>query len=198
MISDKFVIVGAVISLLGTSTYIRDTLKGKTRPNRISWLMWTLAPLVAFAAELSKGVGLQSLMTFAAGFSPLLVLVASFVNRKSVWKLTSFDVTCGVLSFLGLLLWAVTREGNIAIVFSILADGLAAVPTVVKSYSHPDSENWIAFASAAVSAALTLLSIDNWTFANYGFPLYILAICITFVLLIRFRLGLRLKSLKPA
>lgn len=194
MISDKFVILGALINLTGTSTYIIHTLQGKTRPNRVSWAMWTLAPMVAFAAELGKGVGLQSLMTFVTGFSPLLILIASFVNAKSVWKLTQFDLICGILSLLGLSLWAVTREGNIAIIFSIIADGTAALPTLVKSYSEPSSESWIAFFTAAISAALTLLTIDNWTFANYGFPVYIFVICVTLVLLIKFKVGLKFQK----
>lgn len=192
MISDKFVILGAVINLIGTSSYILHTLQGRTRPNRISWAMWSLAPLVAFAAELGKGVGLQSLMTFMSGFCPLLVLVASFVNRKSYWKLSQFDIMCGVLSVLGLFLWLITKQGNVAIVFSIMADALAALPTIVKSYKDPESESWYAFGAAAISAALTLLSIDNWTFANYGFPIYILSICVAFVLLIKYKVGLKL------
>ena len=100
--------------------------------------MWALAPMVAFAAQLSEGVGLQSLVTFAAGFTPLMVLIASFMNRKSVWVITKFDIYCGVLSLSGLLLWFVTREGSIAILFAIIADGLAAAPTIVKSWKHPE------------------------------------------------------------
>ena len=195
MISDKFVIIGAIFNLAGTSTYIVHTLEGKTRPNRVSWFMWSLAPFVAFAGELGKGVGLQSLMTFMSGFCPLLILIASFVNKKSVWKLTGFDLTCGFLSLLGLLLWAITREGNIAIVFSIAADCLAALPTVVKSYRDPASESWFAYFAAAISASLTLLSIDTWTFANYGFPIYILVVCSLLTVLIKLQPQ---KRLQPA
>lgn len=189
MISEKFVIVGAVLNLIGTFGYARDTIRGTTRPNRISWAMWTLAPLIAFAAEINKGVGLIALTTFMAGFCPLIILVASFLNRKSVWKLTTFDFVCGFLSLLGLSLWLITREGNIAIFFSILADGFAALPTIAKSYKEPESESWFAFFVAAVSAGIALLAVKAWTFANYAFPLYILLICVLLVLLIKFKLG---------
>lgn len=194
MISDKFVILGAVINLAGLYVYIVDMMKGKTRPNRVSWALWALAPLIAFAAELNKGVGLQSLMTFIVGFGPLVVFVLSFLNKKSIWKLGWFDFTCGALSILGLILWLFTREGNIAIVFSIIADGLAALPTIVKSFSHPESENTWAYSMSAVNAGITLLTIDNWTFANYGFPIYIFLICTLFTALIKFKLGLRLQK----
>ena len=193
MINEKWVILGALLNLTGSLKYVFDTLKGKTRPNRISWFLWALAPLIAFSAELNQGVGLRSLMTFMVGFGPLMVVIASFISKKSVWKLTPFDYVCGGLSILGLLLWAITREGNIAIFFSILADGFAAVPTIVKSYKEPETESGLVFGLGIINAGITLLTINHWTFANYGFPLYILLICTLLSSLIDLKLGPRIR-----
>ena len=192
MISEKFVLLGALLSLLGTLSYICDTIKGTTKPNRVSWFLWTLAPMLAFSAELKEGVGLRSLMTFMAGFMPLLVFLASFVNKKSFWKIERLDVACGFLSLVGLVLWLITKHGFFAISFAIMADALAAVPTLLKSFKDPESESYLAFAGGGISAFITLLTIKNWTYANYGFPIYILLICLSFVLLIRFRIGVRI------
>lgn len=38
------VMVSAAVSIGGASAYIRDTLKGTTKPNRVSWFLWALAP----------------------------------------------------------------------------------------------------------------------------------------------------------
>jgi hypothetical protein len=38
------VIVGALIGIAGQSHYIRETLAGRSQPNRVTFLMWTLAP----------------------------------------------------------------------------------------------------------------------------------------------------------
>lgn len=103
MISLNFVYLGAFLNLCGSSKYVYDTLKGKTKPNRISWFLWATAPLIAFAAELNQGVGIRSLMTFMVGFGPLMVVIASFISKKSIWKLSTFDYVCGGLSILGLL-----------------------------------------------------------------------------------------------
>ncbi len=186
MINQHFVILGAIINILGSTSYLSDTLKGKAKPNRVSFFMWTLAPMLAFAAELQKGIGITAIMTFAAGFVPLMILLASFVDKKSYWKLTKFDLVCGVLSLLGLTLWAITKEGNVAIFFAIVADFLAAIPTIRKSYNYPETENWVGYFSGAISGAITLLTIDNWTLANFGFPLYILIVCLILTSLIKF------------
>src|SRR2546421_3007943 len=155
MINQNFVILGAIIAAAGSFSYLIDTMKGKVKPNRVSFLLWSLAPLIAFVAEIKQGVGLQSLMTFIVGFLPLTIFVASFVNKKAEWKLTRFDLSCGALSLMGLLLWYIAKSGNVAIVFSILADGLAALPTVVKAFSFPETENGWPYFTSTISAAIT-------------------------------------------
>lgn len=189
MISDKFVIFAALLNLWGSLGYANLTLKGKVKPNRVTFSLWALAPLVAFGAQIGKGVGLQSLMTFMVGFGPLLVLIASFMNKSAYWHLQRFDYICGGLSLLGLALWLITGEGNLAIALAILADGLAALPTVYKSYIAPQTENWFLYFLGVISAIITLLTIDKWTFAYWGFPVYILVICVVITVLVKFELG---------
>ena len=193
MINENFVILGAFINLLGGISYIKDTLQGKIQPNRVSWGLWAVAVMIAFAAEIGEGVRLQSLTTFMVGFTPLLIFLASFVNKKAYWKLTKFDLLCGILSVLGIILWYITKNGNIAIIFSIFADLMAGIPTLVKSYEHPESENWIEFMSSFISVVILLFTLKNWGFAYYGFPLYILLYDLTAVALIKFKLGKKIR-----
>jgi len=187
MIDERFVLLGALIGFGGGLTYFADTLRGKVRPNRVSWSLWALAPLIAFAAELRQGVGLPALMTFVVGINPLLILTASFMSPGAGWKITRFDLACGFLSLTGLGLWAVTREGNLAIVFSILADALAALPTLAKALWAPETESYAGFLGFGVSGAITLLTLHQWTFASYAFPLYICLLCLVLAGLIRFQ-----------
>src|SRR5665213_1534086 len=184
MLNVHFVIVGAGINLIGSTSYVIKTLKGKTRPNRVTWFLWALAPLVAFSAEIGQGVGLRSLMTFMVGFGPAMVLIASFINRKAVWKITKLDIICGFLSIIALIAWKITGVGNVAIALSIAADLLAATPTLIKAYKEPKTEHYGVFLCGAISAVITLLTITNWTFAQYGFPLYIALVCAALVILI--------------
>ncbi len=189
MIPENFVILGLVFNFLGGLSYLIATLKGKVKPNRVTWFLWAIAPLVAFFAEIGEGVRIQALMTFMVGFNPLVIFLASFVNKKAEWKLGPLDYVMGGLSLLGIFLWYLTKNGNYAIFFSISADGLAAIPTLIKSYYYPETENYWAFLAAFISAAITLLTIDVWNFAHYGFPLYILLLNLVFVPLIKFKLG---------
>ncbi len=191
MIDERFIYLGALINFLGTISYLKSTLTGKTKPNKVTWFLWALAPLVAFSAQVQQGVGLVSLMTFMIGFGPILIFLASFVNKKSDWKITKFDIFCGTLSLLGLILWGLTRVGNIAILFAILADGLAAIPTLIKSYRFPETENLNSYLCAGISAVIAFLAVKEWNFANFGFSLWTIFLCSIFVLTIK--LGKKIK-----
>jgi hypothetical protein len=198
VINEHFILFGALLNIIGSATYVWNTIKGKTKPNRVTWFLWALAPLIAFTAQVGEGVGLQVLMTFMVGFGPALIFITSFLNRKAYWNITKLDVACGALSVLALILWRITGEGNIAIVLSIAADLLAGVPTLIKAYQEPETEHSTVFRNGAISAIITLLTIKSWTFANFGFALYILLICVVLYVLIQFKLGTRFSVKQPA
>ena len=189
MIDEKFIIITTILYLYGSSTYLIDTIKGKVKPNRVSWSMWAIAPLIAFVAQVKQGVGIQSLMTFLAGFIPLLVFIASFFNKKAYWKIELFDLVCGVFSVLGLILWYITKIGNVAILFSIISDATASIPTIAKSWKYPETENYKLFLFASLNAGVNLLTLKTWDFAHYSFSLYIFIVCALVTVLIKFKPG---------
>ena len=65
--SQYIVLIGAVINLMGVFSYIKKTVLGKTKPNKVTWLLWAIAPLIASAAAFSAGVRLAVLPVFMAG-----------------------------------------------------------------------------------------------------------------------------------
>jgi hypothetical protein len=192
MLNSNFVIVGTLTSAVGSFAYLIDTLKGKVKPNRVSFLLWSIAPFIAFAAQIKQGVGLESLMTFSTGFLPLIIFIASFVNKKAEWKLTKFDLICGILSILGLILWLITKVGNIAIFFSIIADGLASLPTIVKAYKYPNTEIAWPWIATSFGVILTLLTMTRWTFANSSFIIYVFIVNALIFSLVQFKIGEKL------
>jgi hypothetical protein len=186
MLDPRFAILGAAIDVIGCAHYALLTIKGNTKPNRVTWLLWTTISFIAFAAEIQQGVGFVSLLTFAAGFGPGLVLAASFVNRQSYWHISRLDLACGGLSVLAIILWVSTRTGNIAIIFAITADLLASVPTIIKSYRFPGTESPVTYGLAIIAAIITMATLTKFDLPNLGYPLYILLDCTVLFTLIKF------------
>jgi hypothetical protein len=167
------VLLGALINATGSLRYIRDTLRGTTRPNRVTYLMWAIAPLIATAAAVSRGVTWAAVPIFMSGFCPLMVFLSSFANRDAYWKLGVLDYLCGAFSALALILWAITKEPTIAIVLAIASDGLAAIPTLLKAWSFPETETGISYVLAFLSASTSFAAVRHWTFTECGFAIYL-------------------------
>ena len=173
---EYLVVVGAVAYVLGNLKYAIDTLQGRTKPNRVSWLMWSIAPLIGSAAAFSAGATWAAVPVFIAGFCSLFILAATFVNKKAYWKLETFDYLCGLFSLLALVLWALTSQPVVAIIFAIISDAFAYIPTQRKAWIHPETESYWVYAASVFNALTGLLVVKTWAFSEYAFPAYLVII----------------------
>jgi hypothetical protein len=183
MLPEYFAIIGAVIGSLGGVYYLIETLTGKAQPNRITWLLWGLFPMIIFVAQRAKGVQGLSWTSFVAGFMPLLIVAGSLFNKKAFWKSERRDYYLMAAAILGIVLWGITDNPNVAILFSLLADLLAGIPTLIKAYHHPRSESWIAYAVSTFGFGISFLSIHAFTFESTAFVSYVFLLNGTLALL---------------
>jgi len=171
------VLLSVVLSLTGSFTYLRDTLRGTTKPNRISWFMWALAPIASSVVAVSAGADIWgTVRVFIGGFFPLVIFIISFYNPQSYWKLTVFDVVCGVLSFLALTVWLVVREAEAAIILLLLGDAFASIPTLRKAWHNPETETGSSYILYALASLLAFTAIPQWNIENAAFQIYLFSI----------------------
>lgn len=181
MAHEWIVFAGVAAQLVGISYYVRETLRGNTKPNRVTWLMWAAAPMIGALAAFADGVRWPALPVFMAGFGPLLVFISSFVNPKAYWRLERFDYLCGISSVLALIFWGVTREPAIAILFAIASDGFAAVPTLAKLWRFPETETVHPYVTGLFASLTSIAAITVWGFSAYAFPVYLMTINILLI-----------------
>lgn len=170
MIDPRFVYLAMALAAFGGYGYIRDTLRGVTSPNRVTWSLWALEGVLAFGVELQQHVGLAAWMTLMLGLVPCAVVLASFKNGHSVWKLGVFDTFCGAISLAGLVFWAFVNEPTIALVSFVCADQIAGLPTIRKAWLAPGTESARVFIMGFLNCALTILTLKTLTTAGVLFP----------------------------
>lgn len=175
------VFIGAAVQLIGASIYIKETVRGNIKPNKVSWLMWAIAPLVATAAALTDGVYWAVLPVFMAGFTALLVFIASFINPKSNWELGFFDYVCAIFSILALILWAITKQPLVAIVFSIISYIFSAVPTMKKAWKYPKTESIWTYVAGLFNAITCFFALKIFSIVELAFPLYLVSESLLFI-----------------
>lgn len=175
------VILAVLLNSVWGSLYVYDTIKGKTKPNRVTWWIWALAPLIATCAAVSDWVTWAVLPVFISGFMPLMIFISSFYNKNSFWKLWKLDYFCLFTAFLAIILWIVTSNPLLAIIFSVLADLFAAIPTIIKIYKYPETETVYTFMAWLISSLSAFLVIETWRMEEYLFPLYLAIMCTTLI-----------------
>ncbi len=173
MLPEHFAVVGSVIASAGGVYYAYLTFKGLVKPNRVTWLFWSAFPMIAFAAQLAQGVGLVAWATFVAGAPPVLVLIGSVFNKDAYWQTKRLDYWFAGAGLLSVVAWQVTKIPTIALTFALLADFFVALPTFVKTYRFPETENWKAYGVSAFGFLLAVLAVPEWTYGNGAFVVYL-------------------------
>jgi len=194
VIDPRFVYLAMVLSAAGGYGYVRDTLRGTTSPNRVTWSLWALEGILAFGVELQQHVGLAAWMTLMLGLVPFVVVFASFKNSHAVWKIGVFDIFCGSISLAGLAFWAFVNEPTIALISFVCADQVAALPTVRKSWLAPSTESPWAFVMGCLNCGITILTLKVFTTEGALFPGCIVVTDFVLAVLIMTRVGPRFRG----
>ena len=121
-----------------------------------------------------------------------MVIAISMLKKESYWKVSKRDLICGAMAIVALVLWYLTKKPIIAILFSILSDFLASIPTVIKAWQNPETEPSFAYITSAISMLTSFFAIQEWNFESVSFPIYIVTMNVIIILSIerkRFKKG---------
>lgn len=184
MFPEQIVYLSFIVTALGLYSIIRSILSGKTRLNLVTWFFWSLAPIIGVFLQIKAGAGLSVIPVFLMGFGPLVIFIVSLTQKNHYWKLSLFDVLCGIFSFCALVFWIITKNTELSILFALLADLLAAIPTVVKTWKFPETEHAAGYTPGIINNILGLLVITDWRFSIYCFSVYVIILNSILVLLI--------------
>jgi hypothetical protein len=194
MLPEYFAVIGSVIASMGGFYYAYLTVKGRVKPNKVTWFFWGAFPMIAFAAQLSQGVGLVAWATFVAGTPPVFVLIGSLFNKDAYWQIRRIDYWFAIAGFLSVIAWQVTKIPDIAFTFALLADLLVALPTLIKAYRFPETENGIAYGISAIGFLLAVLAVPEWTYRISAFVVYLFLVNLSLAVLAARRPAAALKE----
>jgi hypothetical protein len=184
MIPENIIYISVLLSFIGYFFYFKDIFYGQTRPNLVSWFLWLLGPFIGVFFQIKAGAGLSVLPIFLAGFGPLIVVIICLFKRNFIWKITKFDIFCGLLSLLALVFYGLTHNLSISIIFAISSDLLAFIPTYIKGWKFPETESYAPYLSSIFSNMLGLLIIKDWSFTIYSFGFYLVFANLIFIFIL--------------
>jgi len=168
-------IVSGMIALLAIIPYVKDILYGTTRPNIFSWSLWVFLLLISLLAQLSAGASWSIIFLLGDLIGTSIVLVLSIVGY-GYGKYGWIEWICLTLAVVAIISWQATSQPLLAIIFAALADLMASIPTIVKSFKDPWSEDPPQFLLIAFASLLGIISSTILDPANLVFPLYLLLV----------------------
>ena len=179
------VIITAFIQFGGIISYIRSMIYGSIRPNKVSWLVRSIAPMIATAAALYNGATRSALPIFMSWFGPLLIFIISLSTPQAYRKIETSDYICWWLSLIALWGWYITNNPLVGTLFAIGSDFLAGVPTYRKSRNHPESESIIPYLTGILGAYSSLFVSQSHHLTEIFFPIYLILFNISLIFTIK-------------
>lgn len=168
-----FGILSAVFTMVGVFSYLRCIYKGENSPHVLSWLGWAFITTIGAFAMLDSGSTWGTIFIFANSFSCIVVALYSIYRKVGVWSTTVYDYLFFGLGILGIILWQVLSLPLLAIILSVLADLFFAIPTIIKVYKYPKSENASSWVPYCIAGVFGLLAIGKLSLSEVLYPLYV-------------------------
>ena len=165
-------ILSAALSVIAYLPYMRDILRGKTHPQRASWLIWTLLSSLAFAAQYAEGATTTLWFAGAQVTGTVTVFLMSITHGKGVF-LTRPDERVVWLAIIGLVVWYFTENAAYTLALTITISLLGGSLTVIKAFVRPSSETLIKWGISVVASSLAILSVGQVDWLLLAYPLYL-------------------------
>jgi hypothetical protein len=172
-VSEVAPLLGVLAGVLGaadTVPYVRDTLAGRTRPYRWTWLIWAVLAVVVCASQRADGASWSLVM--AAVQAVLTSVICALAIRRGEGALGVGERVMLAVAAGGVLGWLIADEPVVATVCVVAADLIGTAMMLPKTYRDPDSETLATFALASVAGALAAGAVGRLDASLLLYPIY--------------------------
>lgn len=163
-------VLAVLVGVADTIPYVRDTLRGATRPHRGTWLIWSTLTIVVCFSQRADGATWSLLMAATQAILTSLVFVLAI--RRGEGGVGTGDRIMLAIACGGVVGWISADEPIVATVCVVAADLIGAALMVPKTYRDPDSETLSTFAFASLSGLCAAGAVGTPDLSLLLYPLY--------------------------
>lgn len=179
-------VVAVVLSLAGFFPYIISIYKGITKPHVFSWVVWSIATVVVFFAQVSAMGGPGAWATGVSGFLVVFIAFLAYERQCDI-TITKSDWVFFILALSALPFWFFTDDPFWAVLVLTIVDFFAFIPTARKTYHAPYSETLILSAILAVRDIFAMSALESYSATTMMFPLMTCTLCVFFTIMVTIR-----------
>ncbi len=163
-------VTAIILQIVGFFPYIRDILRGKTKPERASFWIFSLLIGVTLVAQLSDKVTWAAALVATSLLSVLAIAILSI--RYGYGTFHKRDTVSILLAVVGVIVWQLTSEPLIAVIMVIFVDFAGFWLTLVKTWKAPETETLFAWAAGALAATFAIIATQNFAAVQISYLLY--------------------------
>jgi len=184
--------LAALCEVASNFPYIRDILRGTTKPHLFTWFVWTLLTGISFFILVSEGAGSGAWVTGVTTITCCVVAILALFHGER--HITRSDWVCFLCALLGIVLWKLTDNSFLTIIIILSVDTLGFIPTVRKSFYKPYEETLSAYVLVALKHLLTFTALQAYTPTTMLYTLFLFSTNTLFVSMLLVR-RLHLKTI---
>lgn len=166
--------------------YILSIRSGRTKPHVFSWVVWALATLVVFLAQLAGHGGYGA---WPIGVSAVITAyIAILAYRKHADRaITRTDWIFLVIALAALPCWLLTSNPLWAVVILTGVDLAGFGPTFRAAYIKPNDERMGFYFLGVVRNVLAISALEQYSVTTVLFPAAVGVACLVFVAMVAYR-----------
>jgi hypothetical protein len=105
--------IAAVIAALQVIPYVWSILKGRTRPSRASYAIWSVVQAIEFISYISAGATTTKWALLVLTINAVIIFGLSL--KYGIGGRNKFDVPCLLMAAIAILLWKTTNSPALAV-----------------------------------------------------------------------------------
>jgi signal transduction histidine kinase len=156
--------------------YAYGIYKGHIVANRISWSIWSFIGSVFFLSTIGnpKSDFISVLYAFVLMLNPIIITTLSVFKGRTL-PIFIYEKVAFIVALMAMALWYFTQTSSLLpLVFAIIADISALIPTLLFVYKNPHEDRptmWFLF---FIGTALSIIGTSEYSIVTLLLPTYML------------------------
>lgn len=174
-------IIAGILALSGYIPYIISILRGKTKPDRATWFIWAVIGGLLALSYTAEGDPKAIWLPIGYFLGPFITAILSIRYGYAVWS--KLDTICMIAAGVSLIPWFLFKHAIATLIINVIIDASGAIPTLVKTYREPETEDFTAWFIFFIANTLQLFAITVWDLSEI-YPIYLFFLALAMVLFI--------------
>lgn len=162
--------ISGLFLISGYIPYIREVISGSTKPNRASWIIWSLSTAIILFGVKETGTNEAIWVPIADAIGCFIIFVLAIKKGTGGWSLT--DRVAFSICVISLGVWWFTGNPLIALLTNLCIYTSGYIPTIKKSINHPETESLTAWSLFLIGVILNLVTVIIGTDSGFAVWLY--------------------------